>query len=87
MPNIQETIKGLEKKVKRAFHNESSGHDIHHLKRVASLALRIQKKEGGDKEVITVAAFLHDIHRIIGRETEKYCSPVRSLPKPEDYHQ
>ena len=87
MSNIQKTIKGLEKKVKRAFHNESSGHDIYHLKRVANLALRIQKKEGGDEEVIAVAAFLHDIHRIIGRETEKYCPSVRSLPKVKKFCQ
>ncbi|MFH1276078.1 MAG: HD domain-containing protein [Candidatus Woesearchaeota archaeon] len=43
--------------------------------------LLFKKKEGGDKLVITVSALLHDIHRIIQKETGKFCSPKDSLPK------
>jgi uncharacterized protein len=78
---MEETIKQLEGEVKTLFLNDSSGHDIYHLKRTLNNALTIQKKEGGDKLVIAVSAFLHDIHRIISNETGKFCSPKDSLPK------
>jgi uncharacterized protein len=79
--NIKDYINELEKKVKILFHAESSGHDIYHLKRVLNLALHIQEKEGGDRVVIGIAAFLHDIHRIIQNETGIYCTPKDSLEK------
>ncbi len=81
MTMLEKIIKQLEKEVRKLFHKESSGHDIYHLKRTLTLALNIQRKEGGDKLVIAVAAFLHDIHRIIQKETGKYCSPKKSLPR------
>jgi len=74
-------ISKIEKKIKSLFSNESSGHDIYHLKRVLNIANYLQKKEGGDRTVIAVGAFLHDIHRIIGNETGNFCSPKNSLPK------
>jgi len=73
-------IKDLEKEIKSMFKGESSGHDIYHLKRVLNLALSLQKKEGGDKLVIAVSAFLHDVHRIIQKESGKFCPPKDSLP-------
>ncbi len=78
---LQKTINKLEKEIKSMFHSESSGHDIYHLRRVLNLALHLQEKEGGDKKVIAISAFLHDIHRIIQNETDKYCSPKDSLSK------
>ena len=74
-------LKKLEQELKKIFHGENSGHDINHLKRVLNLALHIQKKEGGDKLVIAISAFLHDVHRITEKETGKYCEPRDSLPK------
>ena len=79
--NVEEIIYQLEEEVKFLFHEESSGHDIYHLKRVLNNALIIQEKEGGDKLIIAVSAFLHDVHRIIQKETGKFCSPKDSLPK------
>lgn len=81
MEKVRKTIEYLSREVKKLFSSESSGHDIYHLERVLNLALSIQKKEGGDKVIIAVAAFLHDIHRIIQKETGKYCSPKDSLPR------
>jgi len=78
---MEKIIKQLETEVKKLFSSDSSGHDIYHLQRVLNLALHIQKKEGGDKIIIGVAAFLHDVHRIIQNETKKFCSPKDSLPK------
>jgi uncharacterized protein len=81
MEEIQEIIKKLEEEIQEIFRSESSGHDIYHLNRALNLALHIQEKEGGDRLVIGAAAFLHDIHRIIQKETGKFCSPKDSLPK------
>lgn len=78
---MDKVIKQIEKEIKKLFHKESSGHDIYHLRRVLANALIIQKNEGGDKIVIAAAAFLHDIHRVIQKETGKFCSPKDSLPK------
>ena len=79
--NLQEIINKLGKEIKLMFHSESSGHDIYHLRRVLNLALHLQEKEGGDKEIIAISAFLHDIHRIMQKETGKFCSPENSLLK------
>ncbi|MBU0667130.1 MAG: HD domain-containing protein [Nanoarchaeota archaeon] len=81
---MKEIIQQLEEEIKALFHKDSSGHDIYHLKRTLNNALTIQKKEGGDKLVIAVSAFLHDIHRIIQNETGSFCSPKNSLPKVKD---
>lgn len=81
---VKKIIQQLEKEIKEPFHRESSGHDIYHLKRVLNNALALQEKEGGDKIVIAVSAFLHDIHRIIQKETKEYCSPKDSLPKVKE---
>ncbi|MBM3234341.1 HD domain-containing protein [Candidatus Pacearchaeota archaeon] len=72
-------LRKIEEEIKQEFHSDSTGHDIYHLKRVLNLALHIQEKEGGDKEVIAISALLHDIHRIIEKETGKYCTPKDSL--------
>jgi uncharacterized protein len=78
---MEELIEQLEKEIKELFKKDSSGHDIYHSKRTLNLALTLQKKEGGDKLIITVASLLHDVHRIIQNETGNYCSPEDSLPK------
>ena len=78
---MEKALRKLERELKSIFKSESSGHDFYHLKRVFNLALHIQGKEGGDREVIAIAAFLHDVHRIIQITTGEYCSPKDSLPK------
>lgn len=74
-------IKLLEPKVKDMFKSESSGHDIDHLQRVSKLALHIQEKEGGDRLIIGISAYLHDIHRLVEKETGNFCPPKNSLPE------
>jgi uncharacterized protein len=82
--SYKKIIKQLEKEIQKTFHDENSGHDIHHLKRTLTLALNIQRKEGGDQLVIAISAFLHDLHRIIQKETGKYCSAKKSLPRVKE---
>lgn len=74
-------IEKLEKQIHSMFHKESSGHDIHHLRRTYNLAMKLQENEGGDRLIIGVSAYLHDVHRIIQNETGKHCSPKDSLPE------
>jgi len=48
-------------------------HDWFHIQRVLKMSLHIQEQEGGDKEVIQLAALLHDIsdHKYNGGDFEK----------------
>jgi uncharacterized protein len=78
---MEEILEQLERQILDRFEEESSGHDIHHLRRVQRLALRIQEKEGGDRPVIAAAAILHDIHRIMQNVSGRFVSPAESLPK------
>ena len=77
-------IQKIEEIIKDTFISETSGHDLYHLRRVYNLALKIADKEGGDKVIIGVSAFLHDLHRIIQKETGKLCSPKESLPRVKE---
>jgi len=77
MDNILDKI---EKETKRVFFNEASGHDFYHLERVMNLAQTLQKKEGGDLEIISVSALVHDLHRLM-QGSGRYFQPKDSLPK------
>lgn len=54
--------------VRNNFENDFSGHDWHHIERVYTNAVKIQEKEGGDLEVVSLLAVLHDIsdHKLNG---------------------
>lgn len=76
---LEEYIEKLRPYILKLFKNESSGHDITHLERTMKIALYLQSKEGGDKIIIGISAFLHDIHRIMQNETGAFVSPKDSL--------
>ena len=76
---IEQYIEKLRPYVLELFENDSTGHDMGHLERTMRTALYIQEKEGGDRIVIGIAAYLHDIHRIMQNETGKFVSPKDSL--------
>ncbi len=76
---LEEYIKKLRPFVIELFKKDSSGHDISHLERTMNIALHLQEKEGGDRIVIGIAAFLHDVHRIMQNETGSFVSPKDSL--------
>jgi uncharacterized protein len=61
-------ITQIEQFVNDIFSNDFSGHDWHHINRVRNLALTIQLKEGGDRDIIELASLLHDIsdHKLNG---------------------
>jgi uncharacterized protein len=47
--------------VSQVLENEPSTHDISHIERVENTCMRIQEKEGGNLQVIRLAALLHDV--------------------------
>ena len=47
--------------IKAKFLAESSGHDWYHIQRVWRLARLIAEKEGADRDVVELAALVHDI--------------------------
>lgn len=63
------------------FKDDSSGHDISHLIRTMNIAINICDKENGNKLIVGISAFMHDIHRIMQNETGKFVSPKESLSK------
>lgn len=46
---------------KSIFEGDSSGHDVYHTLRVHDLARTICSKEGGDMDIVRLAAILHDV--------------------------
>ena len=56
----ENTFESIEHAVAGLFTGDSSGHDIFHTKRVHDMSVTIQKKEGGDTNVIRLASLLHD---------------------------
>ena len=62
---LEKYIEQLKPIVLDYFKKDSSGHDISHLERTMRTALYLQEKEGGDKIIIGISSFLHDVHRIL----------------------
>tara|TARA_Y100000031_G_scaffold134259_1_gene156645 strand:+ start:173 stop:838 length:666 start_codon:yes stop_codon:yes gene_type:complete len=70
----------IEEVVTQRFAQDATGHDINHLRRVTSLALRLAEEEGADTQVVGAAALLHDLHRLMELESGHYRSAEESLP-------
>ena len=81
---LEEYINRLKPEVLKLFKEDSSGHDITHLERTMNIALLLQKYEGGDRIVIGISAFLHDVHRIMQNDTGEIVSPKDSLEKVKE---
>ena len=64
----EKLIEQTKKYVEDFFKGDSSGHDYYHTLRVYNLAKTISEKEGGNQEIIVLAALLHDVddYKIIG---------------------
>lgn len=81
---LETYINQLKPYVLDLFSADSSGHDISHLQRTMNTALYLQEKEGGDRIIIGIASFLHDVHRIMQNETGNFVSPKDSLIKVKE---
>jgi len=78
---LEDYIEIIKPYIIELFKNDSSGHDISHLTRTMNIAVNLCEKENGDRLVVGIAAFMHDIHRIMQNEIGKFVSPKDSLPK------
>jgi uncharacterized protein len=74
-------IELIRQHVKLKFAYEGTGHDWHHIERVTQNALRIAKAEGGNLELVELAALLHDIddHKFNGGDLEVGARTARKL--------
>jgi hypothetical protein len=61
-------VKTILEHVKNQFESDTTGHDWFHIERVYKMACHLHTKEGGDLEIIQLAALLHDIsdHKMNG---------------------
>lgn len=57
----RERITAIEMEIREFHGQDSSGHDWQHIERVRSMALHLQKAEGGDPFIIEATALLHDL--------------------------
>lgn len=65
---MSELVRKVTALVQRQFEQDTTGHDWFHVERVYKMACYIQEREGGDRELIELAALLHDIsdHKLNG---------------------
>ena len=78
---MKSIIESIEKYIRDKFTDEGTGHDWFHIDRVRRLALYIQEKEGGDRNLVEIAALLHDIsdHKFNGGDFEGGGKEARKL--------
>ena len=65
---MSELVIKIKKHVQNVFKHDATGHDWFHIERVYKMAVHLQLIEGGDLELIELAALLHDIsdHKMNG---------------------
>lgn len=68
-PNWEEQLTDL---VCNLYQTDATGHDYYHSLRVRRMALRLQQNEGGDPDVLSAAAYLHDVGRVLNLETKDH---------------
>lgn len=61
MPMTSDLVSRIATEIRHRFADEGSGHDWHHIERVWKLARRIAATEGADREIVELAALVHDI--------------------------
>ena len=76
---LEEYLKVIRPLVEEMFEGDSGGHDVYHLERTMNIALYIQQREGGDRVVVGLGAFLHDVHRMMEHGLGRFVSPEESL--------
>lgn len=63
--------KNIASDVSKLLARDTSGHGIEHVERVVKLALSLAESEEADKNVVTLAALLHDVddYKLFGQES------------------
>jgi uncharacterized protein len=67
---MNELIKEVQTKVCELMGEDNSGHGISHILRVYDLAMKFAYDEKANKEIVALAALLHDVddYKIVGKE-------------------
>ncbi|MEY4603109.1 MAG: hypothetical protein RIT43_401 [Bacteroidota bacterium] len=76
-----ELVLAIQSLVYEQFKSDSTGHDHYHIDRVFRMATHLQKEEGGNLEVIQLAALLHDIsdHKLNGGKLNDGARVARNI--------
>ncbi|MCL2037703.1 HD domain-containing protein [Candidatus Saccharibacteria bacterium] len=71
----------IAKSVQEILGNDQSGHGFDHVLRVRDLALDFAEVEGADKEIVELAALLHDVddYKLFGKEAAKTLPNARRI--------
>lgn len=80
--------------INKDFPKRHSDHDIYHSFRVINLARKLQETYGGDDEVLTASAYLHDLGNDIDRINHvthslviaQHLLPKTSFPEQKIFH-
>ena len=80
MDKLENNLNILRETLQEKFNRDKTGHSADHLERTLAYALKLWEKEGGNKNVIAISAYVHDVHRLMGAELGRFCSPEESLP-------
>ncbi|MBP1967914.1 HD superfamily phosphodiesterase [Virgibacillus natechei] len=67
-------LQAIEEYVYKHFHDDSTGHDYFHMKRVTRIAKEIAIKEPADIFITESAAWIHDIG-----DPKLFSNPVRAI--------
>lgn len=67
--------------VKKLLDNEETGHGFDHVYRVCLLADKLAAEEGADREIVRLAALLHDAddYKLFGEESAKNLTNARRI--------
>jgi uncharacterized protein len=79
----------LKNEIKSKFCDDTTGHDWYHIERVVNMALFLQKGTTADREVVALAALLHDIadHKFHKNDFEIGAITARSMLLENGYTQ
>ena len=80
MERLENNLAKLRTLLAEQFNKDKTGHSADHLERTLAYALKLWKAEGGNKMVIAISAYVHDVHRLIGANEGRFCTPEESLP-------
>lgn len=78
---MNELINKVQEHVFKLTTNDKSGHGNDHVLRVYNLAIDFAEKEGANKEIVAIAALLHDVddYKMVGKENSEKLINARKI--------
>lgn len=73
-------MKAVKKYVKQLFSNDVTGHDYHHMKRVANVAREIAKQENANEFICELGGWLHDVG-----DYKLFADPKKAIDQMEQF--